>query len=194
MEHPQTHTNRSIKTPRMDTWHWFVCFTFEFQIQQVCSRVPDPKAFHIDTFTLKWSNYKCYCFCPFSIIGKVLCKIESDNICHAALIVMFHPSSAWFPRFIMMRQNILILLPPETSSQLFLPWDKSIKHPLKNHMHLILGDLCSSSFNTTAYTPGRHVILQTMAGERVQVPDMPLAQGGGYNFAKKPRLTNMTWT
>ena len=130
-----------------------------FKFNRFCSRVPDLKAFHIDAFTLNWSNYKCYCFCPFSIIGKVLRKIESDNIRHTALIMPFHPSSAWFPRFIMMCQNILILLPPETSSQLFLPWDKSVKHPLKNHMHLILGDLCSSSFSTMAYTPGQRVIL-----------------------------------
>ena len=43
-----------------------------FKFDRFCSRMPDPKAFHVDAFTLNWSHYNCYCFCPFSIIGKVL--------------------------------------------------------------------------------------------------------------------------
>ena len=103
-----------------------------FKFDRFCSQMPDPKPFHVDAFTVSWTPFNCYCFCSFSVIGKILKKIESDNVRHAALIVLFHPSSSWFPRFMVMCRRSPVLLPPEVSHKLYLPWNKSIRHPWGN--------------------------------------------------------------
>ena len=76
-----------------------------------CSRARDPHSSWVDAFTLNWHDRKCYCFSPFSIIGKILNKIRQDRVEHMAMIVPFHPSSSWFPRFIQLAREPPLLLP-----------------------------------------------------------------------------------
>ena len=40
---------------------------------------PDPYVFAVDAFSEKWAYMTCYCFPPFSLIGKVLTKINHDQ-------------------------------------------------------------------------------------------------------------------
>ena len=40
---------------------------------------PDPTAFAIDAFTLHWANHLFYIFAPFSLMTKVLQKIQEDQ-------------------------------------------------------------------------------------------------------------------
>ncbi|KMQ87633.1 reverse transcriptase and recombinase [Lasius niger] len=44
-----------------------------------CSWHHDPEAFCVDVFTLEWTNYKFYAFPPFSLILRVLRKIQQDQ-------------------------------------------------------------------------------------------------------------------
>ena len=47
---------------------------FNYKYNRFCSCFRDPLSYHVDTFTLDWSLFNCYCFCPFSLIGRFLKK------------------------------------------------------------------------------------------------------------------------
>ena len=67
---------------------------------------PDPNAFAIDAFTLKWSVFNLvYCFPPFSVIGKVLQYIQYQTT--AILVLPGWPTQFWFPRV-----TSMLLAPP----------------------------------------------------------------------------------
>ena len=107
------------------------------KLPSYCSRARDPHSSWVDAFTLNWNGKKCYCFCPFSIIGKTLRKLQNDKVENMAMIVPLHPSSTWFPLFLRLSKAPPFLLPANISKRLFLPWDKMIRHPLVKNMRLL---------------------------------------------------------
>lgn len=48
------------------------------QLENYISWFPDPFAFTSDAFFISWSDFKPYIFPPFSLIGRVLQKLEDD--------------------------------------------------------------------------------------------------------------------
>lgn len=106
--------------------------------QKYCSWHRDPEAYCIDAFTLNWSVCYFYAFPPFSIILRVLKKIESDQA-QGILIVPNWSTQPWYPLF-----NSLLIEPPivlNPSSTLLLSPDRSVKHPLAGKLSLIVGKL-----------------------------------------------------
>ena len=77
-----------------------------------CSYVRDPGAMHIDCFTLNWANWRPYAFPPFSILDRVMAKIEEDGIRDIAVIAPVWPSAMFFAR---MLQHLKA--PPRDSGQ-----------------------------------------------------------------------------
>ena len=65
------------------------------QLSQFFAYRPDPKPEVINAFCVPWYNLSFYCFPPFSGIGKVLQKINSDNA-NDLLIFPNWPSQFWF--------------------------------------------------------------------------------------------------
>ena len=49
------------------------------QFELYCSYRPDPGAGFVDAFSIFWSEFRFYCFPPFSCILKVLQKIRQDR-------------------------------------------------------------------------------------------------------------------
>ena len=70
----------------------------------------DPKAQHVDAFTMSWACLYSYAFPPFSLLGKVLKKIAED---HAEVIVVLPdwPSAAWFGMVSHLLVDFPLLLP-----------------------------------------------------------------------------------
>ena len=153
-----------------------------------CSRTTNPHCFRVDAFTVNWKPYRCYCFCPFRMIGKTLRKLETDQVEFTAMIVSFHPSSAWFPKFMSLCWEPPYLLPPRFARQLYLPWDSKIQHLLAHNMRLLLVNLCSSSYGPMISKIGQLITLQTMDGELVHATDILHVPEGGYSTAKHRRL------
>ena len=56
----------------------------------------DPDSISVDAFTIAWSNYYFYAFPPFSIILRVLHKIQIDKA-EGVLVVPWWPTQPWFP-------------------------------------------------------------------------------------------------
>ena len=105
------------------------------QLDKYVSWKPDPKALFIDAFTLKWENYYPYCFPPFSLIGRVLQKVEHEktDIC---LIVPLWKSQTWFPKL----GNLLVehpVLLPQRQHTLVHPSASDRIHPLATKLKLV---------------------------------------------------------
>lgn len=100
----------------------------------------DPGASEIDAFTIPWRE-KFYAFPPFNLVGKVLNKIENDNV-YGILIVPNWPTQAWFPLFIRMCNFKFKILRP-SSKLLFCPYSGR-KHSLSTKVELLAGLVSST--------------------------------------------------
>ena len=125
-----------------------------FKVDRYCSRMSDPHSFCIDAFTLNWSQFKQpYIFPPFRILSTILKKIQDDDVRNAIVVAPLHPSQAWFPKFMSMCRTPPLLLPKGLARKLYLPWNEKEKHPLSQHLRLILGRL--QIFTQQEHTPRR---------------------------------------
>ena len=113
-----------------------------------CSYVRDPGAMHIDCFTLNWANWRPYAFPPFSILDRVMAKIEEDGVRDIAVIAPVWPSATFFARMLQHLKAPPVIL-DGAGSRLFLPWDQSKRCPVKN-LRLALLHLCA-----TCYAPSK---------------------------------------
>ena len=55
------------------------------QLKAYVSWRPDPDARGVDAFTLDWSNFRAFCFPPFSLISRVLQTLE---LCQAECVIV----------------------------------------------------------------------------------------------------------
>ena len=159
------------------------------KLPRFCSRTTDPHCWHVDAFTISWRNLKIYSFSPFSLISRVLRKIQTDQVQHAMVLVPVHPSSSWFPRFITMSRLPPLLLPYQVAHSLFQPWDHKHRHPLAQNMRLLLGTLSCNTYNIMDYNLDQRTTLRTMDGELLQLQDIPLSRDTGSTFVTKRRKT-----
>ena len=68
-----------------------------FKLSRYASWLPDPTAETVDAFTMNWNTIFGYAFPPFSLIGKVLKKVEQDN-CKIVIVVPDWPTSFWYAK------------------------------------------------------------------------------------------------
>ena len=109
-----------------------------------CSWSPDPFAFHVNCFNLNWSKFNAYAFPPFSLILRVTKKVEEDRVRNFRIIVPWWPQSTWFLSLVKQMSDMPLFLPKRT--KLFIPWNKSLEHPLHTKMKLIFIHLSASCF------------------------------------------------
>lgn len=72
---------------------------------------PDPDALASDAFSISWKNFLPYIFPPFSIIARILRKIEEEKVGKVLIIVPTWPSQPWFPRLLECLIETPVLLP-----------------------------------------------------------------------------------
>ena len=106
-----------------------------FQMTPYFSWNPDPLAKCINAFHVNWQNIFGYCFPPFSIIGKVLHKVESEEatIC---LICPAWRSQAYFPKLLRLLIDYPFLI-PNRKDNLQHPSDMKMVHPLSSKLNLM---------------------------------------------------------
>ena len=66
------------------------------QTPQYVSWKPDPLAWAIDAFTISWKNLNFYAFPPFSIVPRVLQKLQQDQATGICILPNW-PTHPWFP-------------------------------------------------------------------------------------------------
>lgn len=104
----------------------------------------DPGCMAVDAFTISWTNFTLgYAFPPYSIIQKVLRKIEDDQ---ATVVVVAPrwPTQPWYPLFRALMSKGPITLKP--SKNLLLSSDRQ-PHPLWKDLTLEVGKLSGKPFN-----------------------------------------------
>ena len=106
------------------------------QMQRYVSYRPDPKAEAVDAFSISWKHLQFYAFPPFSIIGRVLQKIQKDQA-EGIIVVPNWPTQPWFAAL----QHLLRQPPVELKCKrrlLHLPSDLDAVHPLIQRRRLSL--------------------------------------------------------
>ena len=82
----------------------------------------------IDAFSLDWRGLCFYAFPPFSLINRVLQKVEQDQS-QGIIILPMWTTKVWFPRLL----HLLIDFPvtiPKGPTTLLLPFNREKAHPL----------------------------------------------------------------
>ena len=137
------------------------------QLSDYVSWKPDPCAIHTNAFTLTWSDKKLYAFPPFSIISRVLHKIQEDEAT-VMMILPLWPTQVWFPTALHLLAAAPVLLPRHT---LVLPQNPTLTHPRAHGLVL-----------TAMLLSGRPSLVKDY---RQMLPDFCLDPGGqaqGHNM------------
>lgn len=64
-------------------------------MENYISWFPDPQAITSDAFSINWSEYIPYIFPPFSLIGRILQKLQDDEV-SKAIIVLLKWAMVWY--------------------------------------------------------------------------------------------------
>nr|CAH7740655.1 unnamed protein product [Callosobruchus chinensis] len=90
------------------------------------SWLPDPESIAVDAFTISWTGLKGYIFPPFSLLPKILSKIETEQ---AECLVVFPmwKSQPWYPKLesLIVSENLISCYHPSgnrTQCGEPLPW------------------------------------------------------------------------
>ena len=103
------------------------------KLQKFCSWRPDPEASYIDAFTLRWNTFDyCYIFPPFSLISRILQKIEMERS-EALIIAPLWPTQIWWPRMMMLVVDHPVIL----SEAVLTKAPEGLRHPMASKMALI---------------------------------------------------------
>ena len=95
------------------------------KVPRYVSYQPEAGAEATDAFTVSWRHEFAYIFPPFSLIPRVIRKIESDNAI-AIVVVPDWPSQTWYPDFVRLTKSESITFGPSKSL---------VKSPVNNLPH-----------------------------------------------------------
>ena len=95
---------------------------------------PDPQASYVDAFSISWHGKFIYCFPPFCLLSRVLCKIQLEGV-KAIVVAPRWPTQPWFPVLQTMAREPPIAFPSDPDL-LVLPGNPHMHHPMTKHLHL----------------------------------------------------------
>ena len=98
------------------------------QFTTYCSYRPDPGATFVDAFSISWTDFRFYCFPPFSCILRVLQKVKQDRAT-GVIVVPQWSTQTWYSVLMTMLVIPPIMLNP-SPKLLTLPTLPLAEHPL----------------------------------------------------------------
>lgn len=117
------------------------------QLHDFVSWKPDPDASYTNAFTIPWSRGLNYAFPPFSIVGRMLQKLQEDRATLLVILPLW-PTRVWFPRALQLLVEDPVILPRNC---LTFPQDPSHKHPRSATLRLAAMILSGSLSKIKAY-------------------------------------------
>jgi ribonuclease HI len=117
-------------------------------LEKFCAWKPDPDASFIDAFSIDWSEYKCYMFPPFSLLGRCVKKVQDDKTT-AILVAPLWPTQAWFSQTMQMLIDTPIMVQAR-NNLLSLPYKETV-HPLRKTTNLIICQISGNSLLVKEY-------------------------------------------
>ena len=148
------------------------------KIEKYISWKPDPFAMAVDAFTVNWAPFTPYIFAPFSLIGKIIQKIEMDQVQDIIIIIPLWTTQPWFSKMLRLLTCCPVILPREPGN-LTHPGKK--EHALKN-MTLAACRLSASSTRTAAFHQQLRTSLCPLGG-KTRKNSTTAILGNGYTFA-----------
>ena len=155
-----------------------------FQLPDYVAYRPDPKARAIDAFSLNWSNFYGYIFAPFSLIGRILQKVQEDQ----ADIILLAPmwsTQHWFPTCLRLLADKPYRLPKATQI-LTLPHNPERQYPLKK-MTLGVFPLSGKPWKNRAFHQTLSISSSTL-GDRPQGDNTQDTSKSGWDFHMNEKL------
>ena len=144
---------------------------------------PDPFAIAVDAFTVNWSKFTPYIFAPFSLIAKILQKIEMDQVQDIIIIVPLWTTQPWFSKLLRLLTCCPVILPREPGN-LTHPMMK--EHALRN-MTLAACRLSANSMKTADFLH-RLRASSCHLGDRIHGSSITATSVSGYSFALKDTM------
>lgn len=126
---------RSFRTPEIDL---FASRT-NTKCKKYVSWKKDPGSIAVDAFTIDWKQHFFYAFPPFSIILKVLKKVQLEKA-RGIIVVPQWPSQVWFPLCMSMFEEEPILFEPNIN---LIRSTNREPHPLWRRLTLVAGIISS---------------------------------------------------
>jgi len=104
----------------------------------------------LNAFTLNWTHFNAYIFPPFSLIPRILQKLEVDAA-EAMIVVPYWPTQVWYTKMVHMLVGKPMFIQPHIEN-LLLPNKPRTKHPLWDKLTLVIGFISgkNSSVKVTA--------------------------------------------
>lgn len=106
------------------------------QVSSYVSWFPEPDAMASDAFSISWSDFNPYIFPPFSMISRVLQKIQDDQVRTAILIVPMWATQPWFPHLLNLLSSVPKML-PNIQNLLRLVHNNQL-HPINKNLFLVV--------------------------------------------------------
>ena len=155
------------------------------QLQPYVSWHPDPGAVAIDAFHLSWKQYVPYMFPPFSLISRVLQKIQQEKV-QGIIIVPKWPTQTWWPVLMRMLVDNPVLL-PKRKKLLFLPSSPEKIHPLYPKLELLMCHLSGDHLKAKEF---RQKLPESLCspGDRAPQPSTKLTTRSGNHSAVDGKL------
>jgi len=148
---------------------------------------PDPSATYINAFSFDWANKNLYAFPPFSIIARVLKKLQEDQATLLAVLPLW-PTQGWFPRALQLLTQTPLLLPQHP---LILPQDPSRTHTQAHKLVLTAMMLSGNPSRTKAFRQ-RLPNFSLTHGEKVQNFNMGYILKDGCHFASAEKFIHFS--
>ena len=124
------------------------------QIHPFVSWKPEPGAWAIDAFSISWTDLKFYAFLPFSILGRVLAKVQQDGATGMLATPLWSPQP-WFPQLLeMVIEHPRMLTPGKDLLQLQGKLD--VLHPLHSKLSLLVTIISGQHSKILAYRQQLH--------------------------------------
>ena len=146
---------------------------------------PEPGCHSVDAFNLCWTSYQCYAFPPFCLIGRVLSKLQRDNVHPFLLIAPIWPTQTWYPALLNLSVMKPILL-PVLNNLLYLV-NKPTLHPLRNKLRLAAWILSANISKREAFL-NKQPNCYVHPGQRAQKSNIDLPGTNGVAGVVKNKL------
>lgn len=155
------------------------------QVPKYVSRRPDPNAFAIDAFTFTWSDDMYFIFPPFSLLGRILQKVEEDKA-EVVLVAPIWPTQSWWPSLLQLISGQSFRL-PNVQKSLYLPQDPDRQYQLKK-MNLAVFRISGEACEKREFL-GKPETLFCSHGGHLQKPNIMVTSPNGSHSAKLNKLT-----
>ena len=159
-----------------------------FQIKPYVSWNPDPEALFINAFNMSWSQLFGYAFPPFSLISRILQKLEMEesDVC---MIVPFWKTQSWFPKLGQLLVDIPFLL-PNRKYTLVHPIDQTLIHPLHKKLNLVVCKLSGKHWKQREFRKKQQISLWHHGRKELQ-DNMKHTSKNSLNFVVKGSLIHV---